>query len=445
MLDLHNRSRRKFLMNLAKTGVLLPFASQLLGQKAFAAGTARNVLFLYKPNGFAQVGWNPQGTGAISGTNELSFALAPLKAWNSKLIVLKNILISTRPDGSGSGGGHADGLKGCLTGDMDNNNAASIDHMIARRLNELDPSSPAEVLSLGVRTGEDKIKIISQPVNSGGSRPIPDNNPRAVMERLKGKMNVEPLNPLEKSIYDALLTDFDDLSSAMLESSRKAKIDEHKNALTRLRDRVNFGSGKYVFNPNTEADTTQNKTPTAEQKLRFPHLAKAQVDNAVGAFANGLHRVATLQLAAGDEHPGYVDYFFDECLAANQLAVEQLQKNKATDFKYHYGHTPSHEINESSNHGQTRWHNSVMAYALEQLEAQGILDETLVIMFSEVGDHQHMGSNGSIVIAGGAGGGLPMGRIIDCNHSGNTLQLYGDIARHMGATNIGGPWRSGLI
>lgn len=447
MIDLHNRSRRKFLMNLAKTGALLPFASQLIGQKAFAAGTAKNILFLYKPNGVAQVGWDPvQGTGTISGTNELSFGLAPLKQWNNKLIVLKNILISTRPDGSGSGGGHSDGLKGCLTGDMDNSGAPSIDQMIARRLNQLNSASPAEVLNLGVRTGADTAKIITQPYNSSfGSRPIPDTNPRAVMERLKSKMNVVPLNPLEKSIYDAVLTDFDDLSSAMLESTRGAKIDEHKNALTRLRDRVNFGSGQYVFNPDTEADTTQNKTPTTEQKLRFPFLAKAQVDNVVGAFTNGLHRVATLQLAAGDEHPGYVDYFFDDCLAMNQLAVEQLQKHKITDFKYHYGHTPSHEIDQSSNHGQTRWHHSIMAYALEQLENQGILDETLVVLFSEVGDHQHVGANGSMVIAGGAGGGLTMGRIIDCNHSNNTLQLYGDIARVMGATNIGGPWRSGLI
>ncbi len=446
MLDLHNRSRRKFLMNLAKTGAILPFASQLMGQKAFAAGTAKNVLFLYKPNGFVPTGWNPaQGSGSISGTNELSFALAPLKKWNSKLIVLKNIVISTRPDGSGSGGGHADGLKGCLTGDMDNGNAASIDHMIAARLKQLNSAAPGDVLSLGVRTGEDKIKVLSQPLNSGGSRPIPDNNPRAVMERLKSKMNVVPLDPLEKSIYDALLTDFDDLSSAMLESTRKNKIDEHKNALTRLRDRVNFGSGQYTFNENTEADTTQNKTPTAEQKLRFPHLCRAQVDNVVGAFANGLHRVATLQLAAGDEHPGYVDYFFDECLATNKLAVEQLGKSPVNDFNRHYGHTASHLDGEAANHGQSRWHYNIMAYALEQLEAQGILDETLVVMFSEVGDHQHVGSNGSMVVAGGANGGLTMGRIIDCNHSGNTLQLYGDIARVMGATNIGGPWRSGLI
>lgn len=442
MIDINNRSRRKFLMNLAKAGVLLPFASHLMGQKAFAAGAAKNILFLYKPNGFTQVGWDPQSTGATGG-NELSFALAPLKAWNSNLIVLKNILISTRPDGSGSGGGHSDGLKGCLTGDMDNTGASSIDYMIARKLHELNSASPAEVLSLGVRTGKDSIKIVSG--NGSNTRTIPDNNPKAVMERLRGKMNVEPISPLEKSIYDALLTDFDDLSSANLEASRKVKIDEHKNALTRLRDRVNFGSGKYVFNPETEADITQNNTPTAEQKLRFPHLAKAQVDNVVGAFANGLHRVATLQLAAGDEHPGYVDYYFEECLAMNQLAVEQLGKQEIKDFKYHYGHTPSHETDQSSNHGQSRWHNAVMAYALEQLDAQGILNETIVVMFSEVGDHQHVGANGSMVVAGGANSGLTTGRIIDCNHSGNTLQLYGDIARAMGITNIGGPWRNGLI
>lgn len=451
MLDLHNRSRRKFLMNLAKTGAILPFANQLMGQKAFAAGTAKNVLFLYTPNGHVQDGWDPTFTGNISGNNELSFALAPLKEWNSKLIILKDIQVSTRPDGSGVEGGHSDGIKGCLTGNMDlGASGASIDHMIASRLNQLNSASPAEVLNIGVRTSESKSKIISQSFGSGiENRSIPDNNPRAVMERLKGKMNVVPLNPLEKSIYDAILTDFDDLSSAMLESTRATKINEHKNALTRLRDRVNFGNGQYIFNPNTEADTTQNKVPTDEQKLRFPHLVKAQIDNVVGAFANGLHRVATLQIAAGDNHDGYVNYFFSECLAMNQLAKEQLKKDDGGgDFKYHYGHTASHEPGWHSVHGQARWHSSMLAYAMDQLDQQGILDETLIVVFSEVGDHQHNGRHGSIVVAGGAGGGLPMGRVINCNrggHDGNTVQLFGDIARHMGATNIGSHWKTGLI
>ena len=107
MSKLSQPSRRKFLMGLAKTGMLLPFAGQMLGQKALAAGTgAQRVLFMYYPNGVVPYNWRPQqDSGAITTTNELSFGLGPLKDWHNKMIVFKNLNLDV---GQGAGAHYND-------------------------------------------------------------------------------------------------------------------------------------------------------------------------------------------------------------------------------------------------------------------------------------------------------------------------------------------------
>src|SRR5690606_40779119 len=85
-----NRSRRTFLMNLARAGMLLPFAGQMLGQQVLAQTSgAQRVLFLYYPNGVVPYNWRPvQDNGSISNGTELSFGLGPLKDWHNRMIVL---------------------------------------------------------------------------------------------------------------------------------------------------------------------------------------------------------------------------------------------------------------------------------------------------------------------------------------------------------------------
>ena len=70
MININNRSRRKFLADMAKLGVALPFAGQMLGQNAFAAPPGYdNILFMYIPNGVQPLHWNPSITGNIRENN----------------------------------------------------------------------------------------------------------------------------------------------------------------------------------------------------------------------------------------------------------------------------------------------------------------------------------------------------------------------------------------
>lgn len=460
MSHVTNTSRRKFLMGLAKAGMLLPFAGQMLGQSVMAqTGGARRVLFMYYPNGVHPGTWQPQqNSGSISNGAELSWGLGPLSNWHDRMIVFKNLYLDIGP-GSGA---HYNDIRGILTGDNRISAAsASLDHLIAEKLGE------EGVLSLGVRTGPKKDAMISKPRGRDTEdRPIPNNDPRDAAEKLALRIgnNGGQVSDLKRRMYDAILADFDSLANATLEASRLSKLDAHTTALQRLRDQTGTQVGECGFNSNVISDPAAyaSGTLTEEEYALFPQVARAQVDNIVGAFACGLHRVATLQVSKGDENGGLVHHGWDdECWQMAQDALAQgLQANGSPvtavprNYNEFTSHSSSHNPGLVSNHAQVRWYHSLLAYTLEQLQAKGLIEDTLVVLFSEVGDgSQHGGAAGSVTLAGGAGGSVQMGRVILCGdgnnngqHTHGTHQLFGDIARLLGVTDLEQSyWTGGVI
>ncbi len=458
MSNMTKTSRRKFLMGLAKAGMLLPFAGQMLGQSAFAqTGAASRVLFMYMPNGVHPPTWRPtQDNGAIATTDELSFGLGALQPWHNHMIVFKNLYLNI---GQGAGA-HKNDIRGILTGDNAiSDGSASIDHLIAEQLGN------QGVLSLGVRTGSDKAMIVSKArgVNTN-NRDIPNNDPRDAAEKLGLRIgDGGGISDLKRSMYDTILADFDELASATMEASRQSKLDRHTDALLSLRDQAGMQVGECGFNTNVISDPAAfSSGPLTEDEYAiFPDVARAQVDTIVGAFSCGLHRVATLQISKGDENGGLVHHGWDdECWAMAQLGIARGLQAFGTpvasvprSYNEFTSHNASHKPGLVTHHAQVRWYNSLLAYTLEQLQAKGILSDTLVVLFSEVGDgSQHGGGAGSVTLAGGAGGSLQMGRVITCgdgDNNGNSIygthELFGDIARLMGVNNLEGPWRNGVI
>lgn len=462
MININNRSRRKFLADMAKLGVALPFAGQMLGQNAFAAPPGYdNILFMYIPNGVQPLHWNPSITGNISTSSELSFGLGALKDWHSNIIVLKNIYVDVQAgngNDGGEGGGHTKAQAGCMTGNYDDDSIASIDHLIAEKLNN------KGVLSVGVRTGNATAEadgktfslMVSKPRGvRNDSRPIPNNNPFDVATKLKARVTMTPPDPLQTKIYAAAMADMAELTANPLPAARQLKLEQHSAALTKLKNRVQEGTLNVNFDfTQTETfglgDSLGAKPNKVELIAQFPALCKAHINNVVASFANGLYRVATLQMSTGNENSGRAIYNFEDCWAMANLAKAQGAGNHLADRGNegdHASHGPSHFSNSCSFQGQTRWHGSMVAYALEQLKAAQILDKTLVVMFSEEGDHNHDLRYGGVLVAGGTGGGLQMGRVIDCGSrgGGGTRKLFGDIARWMNAPTTEGGWSGGII
>ncbi|WP_043320675.1 DUF1552 domain-containing protein [Microbulbifer sp. HZ11] len=461
-----SRSRRKFLRNLAQAGVLLPLAGSMLGQRVFAqTGGAQRVLFLYYPNGVVPYNWVPQqGPGSIGGSQELSFGLGPLSSWHNRLIILQNLTLDIG-DGAGA---HYNDMRGILTGNNQiGYGSASIDHLIAEQLGN------EGVLSLGVRTGNRSDIMISKPRNvESTARPIPNNDPADAAQKLAVGISGGGVgggtggnDPDKQAYYDAILDDFDSLADVTLENAQRDKLTLHENALKRLRDLAGNQVGECSFNTNVMSDpyyaSSSPLSPTEWQM--FPHLARAQVDNIVGAFSCGLHRVATLQLSKGDENGNLVNYSYDECWQMAQDAISQgVQHSNGSGpvgpmtrwYNEFASHSASHRPGDVPHTAQVRWYHSLLAYTLQQLENKGLLDDTLVVMFSEVGDgSKHGGAAGAVTLAGGAGGALQMGRIINCGDGINngqriygTHQLFGDIARYMGVNSLPeNHWSGGVV
>ena len=240
-------------------------------------------------------------------------------------------------------------------------------------------------------------------------------------------------------------------------AARQDKIANHQQALQRLSDNQAEGTRDFPFNfsvverlgLNDSLDSIPGKK--TELIAEFPALCKAQIDNALTAFANGLYRVATVQLSSGNENGGRVMYSFDECWNMTTLARDRkagtnfVQRPDNLDNHQFDSHGPSHSGNSCSFQAQVRWHFSLVKYALDRLTALGILKETLIVTISDEGNYDHDLSKSGIVIAGGTEGGLPMGRVIDCHNSNGTHKLFGDVARWMNAPLTEGPWKSGII
>ncbi|MFY0664475.1 MAG: DUF1552 domain-containing protein [Natronospirillum sp.] len=449
---LHNRSRRRFLTGLAQTGLLLPFAGQLIAQKAFASSApVQRVLFMYFPNGVVPDTWRPASSGPISTNDELSFGLGPLRDWHNQIIVLRNMFL----DIGGNGGAHYEPIRGIMTGNHQiGAGGASIDHLLAEQLG-------CEAYTLGVRTGSDAGAMISKPRNfSTTQRPIPNNDPADAAQKLMFQINPSggEVSDLKRRMYEAILQDFDSLANASLEATRRNKVDMHESALLRLRDQTAVQVGDCSFAPTQVSDPYLGGGGDVQERNNLiPAIARAQINNALGALSCGLTRVATLQLFKGDENTGLANYSFDECWDMVQLASARgINGGHVTQrwWNEHASHTASH--NELGSHSaQVRWYHSLLAYTLEQLQTKGILDDTLVVLFSEVGDGaQHGQAAGAVTLAGGASGAVQMGRVIHCGNGQNqnnhrihgTRGLFGDIAQLMGVHNLASEgWSEGGV
>lgn len=446
---MNKSNRRDFIKHVARAGMLVPFAGHLMGRSAFAAGLAKRVVFLYYPNGYPVIGgtntWQPnQGSGSIKGTSSaLSFCLDPIKQWHDNVVVCKNMYVTGSP-----AGGHDEASQNCMMGKSGaDDSEATVDHVLASKLG-------CDVAMLGVRTGTAADHMVSKPYGaSNKSRPIPQNDPKSAADFLFSNLSSDDSNntdaTLRTAMLDTIMTDLDALQNLNLKGMAQTKADKHVAAVERLKSQVNQTIGSCDLVKTTVTDPYKDGATAADYEhwRVIDNIAKAQIDNVVGALACNVTKVATLQMMRGGENPNLANYCFDACWNHIQEAsnsglggVDQRWWNE------HSSHTASHKPG-TSHAGQARWYVELFAYMLEQLKAKGILDDTLVVMMSEVGDgNLHGPTHGGVLVGGGAGGGLEMGRIVDCANGKSTQQLFVDLGSLTGS-NLQGTngWGSGGI
>jgi hypothetical protein len=411
--------RRSLLKLLGQAAVGLPMLAKLLPMgEAFAAnGRASRVIFFYFPDGVAgpsQDGeaslWHPSGS-------EFSFSLPnqlePLARHQSRCVFLNGLSMGGTDSGS-----HPGGAKKLLTG-SDGGNGESIDRYLARTLGA---GTPHSMLYLGVMANHNNAsgdKFISY--LGPGQTSTPEDNPLRAFSSLfsgaptPGGGDATAHKNLRATIIDAVLADAQDFK-AQLGAVEARKVDQHLEALREVELRIKADAAQ--GNDPAPADCANPAIDARDvdpQNLydpgRFPAMMRMQLDLMVTAMACGLTRVGVVQAS---QH-------------TSELIMSRFPSSEMYDPGFdmrshqasHYGPRHDWQKREFSDYvKQRRWYVQQLAALLDRLAARPegdgtMLDNTLVVMCTEVCDgNTHLHDNMPFVLAGGAGGAVRTGRLL---------------------------------
>jgi len=419
-------NRRSFLKGAAAaapTAALLPLAGGLGLNPVFAAGGPKRAIFFFIPDGCIPPSFHPTGS-------EFSFQLGPqTKALES---VKKDCVFLTGFRMYEGGNSHEGGVAKVLTG----NSNQSLDVFLADKLRGVTPISS---LYIGIHaTHENGNNYFSY--LPGNKVRTPEDNPLKAFEQTFGKPSggasgsAGPARAVDPraSVLDNSLADLQRLQNRLGQTERQ-KLDLHLTALREVEQRIkavgaNLSTGVSagaltVDNFNSEGFVVPegfNGYPAVfNREENFQLVGKLQTDLAVLALANDVTRVVSIQWS----HP----------VSPTQMAFTgSTQRHHDAS---HYG-APDSATAQNFNLLQN-YYCGQLGSLINKLrsvpEGDGtLLDNTIIFLFSELGDSNlHSHSNMPFILAGRAGGALPTGRFINLPEEAHSKILV-SIANAMG-------------
>jgi hypothetical protein len=427
--------RRSILKALGGAALTLPFAG--LFAKTAEAGptpaTAKRFIVFYFPDGVpAPAG---QASRFHASGSETSFTLpenlAALAPYKSSCAFFRGLSM-----GGTDAGSHPGGAKKLLTG-VDGGGGESLDRYLARTAIGAAPFRHLYLGAMATQNNASGDKFISYP--SAGTTSAPEDDPMTAFGRLFGAGSSAPsggtatktVDPVEASVIDAALGDMNDLR-ARLGDVEKAKLDLHLEALRDVERRVKGLAASAIPSCNQSLGSVGNiDTTRLYDPAQFPEILRAQMDLAVQAMACGLTKVAVVQAS---QHTS-------ELIMSRFPSTPIYQPNfdMRSHQASHYGVTTDPKFEQYSK--QRTWFVEQFAYLLAQLAARPegsgtMLDNSIVLLCSEISDgNTHSHDDMPFILGGGAGGALQTGRLFDTagrRHS----DLLGSIAHAMGDTSI---------
>jgi hypothetical protein len=384
----------------------LPLGRMLVRSEAQAQGMPAPLRFIgvYHPHGISADCY-ARRAGETDTTFSLSFtdsALAPLSAYASKLITFEGVDLAVAERSGTSGHGAAVCLfTGSETRGADHvAQSASLEQHLARTLG-LGAGTPFPTVNLGVGSlGDANQDAIAH--GPGGATIFNQLDPQVVFDQLFGNRmtggNTAAADAARRrgqSVIDFVRGDLNSLS-ARLGATEKLKLDQHLSSLRDIETRL-----------ATVAPMTSCTVPARPVKTEFPKVAKynggepyfdriadLQVDLLAQAIACDVTRFATL--------------FFDDPGKPTTVDGTLLP----TDVHNEVAHTYTAGGAASVRLGRlNRYYYAKLARLLQRLDVGGVLDSTLVLAGSDMGNPAaHSTRNIPLVLAGGANGRLTMGR-----------------------------------
>lgn len=422
-------SRRSLLKAAFSSAALLPFAG-LFAKSADAAPMGANRLIVfYFPDGVCAPGDADKfhATGSGSSVN-LPDALSPLAPWLGSCAFLRGL--SMGPTDAGS---HPGGAKKLLTG-VDEGNGQSIDRYLA---DTVGASYPFRHLYLGAMATQNNAsgdKFISYP--SAGTTVAPEDNPLQAFSHLFGAgTGPAPMggdsgtkDVVGLSVVDSAIADINDLKGR-LGDTEKSKLDLHLQAMRDLENRLSGMGGMAPLASCNQslASLADVDASRLQEPGDFPKILRAQMDVMVQAMACGLTKIGVIQ-ASQHTSELIMSRFQGTPMYTPNFDMRSHQAS-------HYGQSSSTLFTSYTQ--QVTWFVQQFAYLLSALaarpEGQGtMLDNTLVLLCSEISDgNTHSHDDMPFILGGKAGGMLRTGRIFDFGGRRHSDLLL-SIARAMG-------------
>lgn len=358
-----------------------------------ATGPRRFVAF-FTPNGTenSQTAWRPTGGETDF---QLSPILEPLEPFRRHLLVLDGLGLESSYAGT-DGEGHRGGAASVLTGAVPGVGGISVDQELANRIGG---ATRLPSLELSVQSfGSSPLSRISYA--AAGVPLAPENDPRAVFDRLFGELQLDPdaaraALRRRHTIFDALQADFAALDGRLGAEDRR-RLDEHLTALRELEARLD--AVPVLDGACTVPDL--GELPDLRDPGAMPAIGRAQMDLLAAAFACDQTRVASLMWSRGGS---YVTYPW--------LGIAEAHHD--------LGHHADDDADANAKlTAINRWYAEQLAYLAGALavipEGDGtVLDHTVILWCNELSKpNVHSRRDMPFVLLGGAAGAFRTGRYL---------------------------------
>lgn len=422
--------RRQVLAGLGAMAVASPFVLNSMARAA-APGKSKRLVVFFTPNGTipSKLGTSGAGTNFELATGSIMEPLNPLK---SQLTILRGLEFKNATN-------HEGGMRAMLTGNgtaSSPSRGMSVDQYVASQLGS---QTRFNSLEFGVQTSAWGANVQTRmSYASPDQYAAPDDDPASVYRRLfgdttGGEMAVDRRLARRMSILDVSRDELKQLQTK-LGASERQKLEQHLESIRVVEKRLG-GSASMATGGTCDKPTPVMALSTQDNDS-FPAIGKVQMDLLVTALACGHTNIASIQwshtvantvfswLNVADGHHDLSHY--DN---SNAARVEAFVKAE-------------------------RWYAEQFVYLLNELEKRpepqgegSLLDNTLVVWAQELGDgRNHVCTDVPWVLAGGAGGALKRGQLIDakgashqqvlvaiCQMMGLDMQIFGDPAHGAGA------------
>lgn len=431
----HRRlNRRTLLRGVAGISIALPFLEAMrpsVGRAQSGAPLRFGVFF--SPCGVAPNGWEPTGDGT---SFELGRNLQPLTPHRDDLVLLRGIDAETSYMQEGNP--HDLAMAHMLTASrMQVRRVGRADHVVDGTVSgpSIDQAIAQAIgndtrlrsLELGVESTTTVLEPMVLHMSYGGPNDprTPIDEPQQAFARLFGdteasQSEIEILHQQRRSVLDAVLMEFDAVSSAVGYDDRQ-RLERHASHIRDIESRVaeipaSVAACASPTPPTVRAEVVDcvvnghSATPmNAKCLASIPEIGKAQMDLMVLAFACDLSRVVSLQWSTAE----------------------------STTLHSHAGVTGEHHrmSHDVATYGGDlakvdTWFAEQFAYLLTEMkkvpEGDGnLLDNTLLFWPNELEQGEvHSRRNLPYLLAGKAGGQLSTGRVVRYQQGEPHNKLY---------------------